>query len=267
MSVSAKHKLVFHGLGDDSAETLRRVKTVLVADLGFSAEQAKDFLEHAPLCIKTAASARDLEVPHSLLEEAGALVMVESPAGSEESSFEASSYDDDYDEDDDSVMIEFDFIDEYQEVTPKPRKKKPVRVYTLEEPEADEKFFDGDSEVNALLSQMSSGTILSKPPETIPVPTPPPPAAPTEKPQTTTVEPQVSAIEPQISAPSSQTTAIEPPEIKAIAPSPTPLKSKSEPKRPPPKIQPVQPSPPKPPALEARKPATAPEPTDLRART
>ena len=161
MADTGKYSLIFHGIGDDSADTLRRVKTALVADLGYSADEVKAFFDKTPLCIKSSPSSRELEAAHSLLEKAGALVMIEAPAGPDAQNSPVAA------KEEEEVFIEFDLSQDEEGAVIKPQKKRAPKVYTLEEPEASAGSAKGDGEIDSLLTQISSGSLLAKPPDAL----------------------------------------------------------------------------------------------------
>ncbi|MBX7143671.1 MAG: hypothetical protein K1X79_04400 [Oligoflexia bacterium] len=80
MTDSGKHfELVFEGPADDSAETSRRLRTTLLADLGMSVVEAMDVLQNSPRTLKTAETEEDLKPIYTALKKAGGKVLIVKP--------------------------------------------------------------------------------------------------------------------------------------------------------------------------------------------
>ena len=77
--MTAQFELLFEGLADDSASTLRRLKGIFIADLDFPASDVQRFLENAPITIKSAGSENELKETYNLLQKAGAKVLIVKP--------------------------------------------------------------------------------------------------------------------------------------------------------------------------------------------
>lgn len=81
MEKDQSFQLVFEGAQDDSSDTLRRLKSALIADLNFSVAEAQEFLNNVPLTIKRAQSEPELSVAFKTLQSAGAKVLILHPIG------------------------------------------------------------------------------------------------------------------------------------------------------------------------------------------
>jgi len=68
--------LVFEGPKDNSAETLRKIKGVFIADLELSVDEVQRILQEAPLIIKSSDNENDLKVVCKSLQAAGGKVLI-----------------------------------------------------------------------------------------------------------------------------------------------------------------------------------------------
>lgn len=80
-STEAEFKLVYEGAVDDSADTLRKVKGVLIADLELSIPEVQNILSAVPAVLKTTKSEDELTGLKNKLAAAGARVLIVKPAG------------------------------------------------------------------------------------------------------------------------------------------------------------------------------------------
>ena len=71
-----KYELVFEGPGDQSPDTLRKLKGVMIADLELSIPEVQHILESAPLTIKRSDDQKKLSVYANALLSAGAKVLL-----------------------------------------------------------------------------------------------------------------------------------------------------------------------------------------------
>lgn len=72
-------ELVFEGPVSDDAETLRKLKGVMIADLQFSVDQVMEFLSNTPITIKRADNESELQLYYDLLTAAGGKVLLVQP--------------------------------------------------------------------------------------------------------------------------------------------------------------------------------------------
>lgn len=88
MSGSGLFELIFEGPADDSAETLRKLRTSLLADVGLSVMEAQEILKNAPRTVKTATVEEELKPLYAALKRAGGKVLLVRPApGSNEKAY------------------------------------------------------------------------------------------------------------------------------------------------------------------------------------
>lgn len=80
MSVSKDFELVFEGPADESAETLRKLRTSLLADAGLSVTEAQEILSNTPKTVKTSQLEEDLKPLYAALKRAGGKVLIVRPA-------------------------------------------------------------------------------------------------------------------------------------------------------------------------------------------
>jgi hypothetical protein len=78
--MAENYRLIFGGLTDTSTETLRRVRTVLVGELGLSVEEAKKIFIEAPSTLLEGRSQQEILSAKVLLENAGALMSLSDSA-------------------------------------------------------------------------------------------------------------------------------------------------------------------------------------------
>lgn len=79
MGSQSRYALLFKGLKDDGSETLRRVKTVFVADLELPIPQIQEILSNPPATILEEDSKQKLSITLRKLKAAGALVEIVKP--------------------------------------------------------------------------------------------------------------------------------------------------------------------------------------------
>ncbi len=79
MSSQSRYALLFKGLKDDGSETLRKVKTVFVADLELPIPQIQEILSNPPATILEEESKQKLSITLRKLKAAGALVEIIQP--------------------------------------------------------------------------------------------------------------------------------------------------------------------------------------------
>jgi hypothetical protein len=78
-TTEAEYKLVYEGAVDDSADTLRKVKGVLIADLELSIPEVQTVLATVPAVLKTTKSEDELTNLKNKLAAAGAKVLIVKP--------------------------------------------------------------------------------------------------------------------------------------------------------------------------------------------
>lgn len=77
-SPAERYELVFEGAAGGSDAELRRLRTALVAELNFSAEEARKILAGAQVVLQKGETAEELNPTRTILERAGAKVSVKS---------------------------------------------------------------------------------------------------------------------------------------------------------------------------------------------
>lgn len=126
------YSLIFEGPTDESAETLRRLKGVFIADLELSIPEVQKLLESFPTIVRSASSKNELSRALKLIQTAGGKALIVQRAGDNDSERE--------EELGDEVMFDLDLTAETEELeTP----KEPP-VYSLD--------FDPDSDSSDLSS-------------------------------------------------------------------------------------------------------------------
>ncbi|MBN8547842.1 MAG: hypothetical protein J0M12_00855 [Deltaproteobacteria bacterium] len=78
--MSKEFELVFEGPADESPDTLRKLRTSLLADLGLSIPEAQEVLSNVPKTIKTSELEEDLKPLYAALKKAGGKVLIVRPA-------------------------------------------------------------------------------------------------------------------------------------------------------------------------------------------
>ena len=138
-------KLIFNGPRDDSPDTLRNIKGVLLADLNLSVEEVQNILQNAPQVIIQSDEKESLIPKYKLLHSAGALVTIQNgEAVSDESA-----------DDDEEFVMEFSLedLEAEEELSAAKKKKSTPRVFELSE----------DDDLQSA-SEMLGATVIMQPP-------------------------------------------------------------------------------------------------------
>lgn len=79
MSNSGEFKLIFEGPADESAETLRKLRASLLADVGLSVSEAQEALQNTPTTLKVSEVEEELKPIYAALKKAGGKVLLVCP--------------------------------------------------------------------------------------------------------------------------------------------------------------------------------------------
>lgn len=133
------YELLFEGASDDSAETIRKVKGVLIADLELPVDKVREILESAPIVIQQSLQEESLKRSFNSLKRAGAKVQIVAPKATQ---FEENS--------DEGFSFELDLSGDKPQTT----------LHNDLETMLDDGDPDIKSEVDALLNQLSETEIV-----------------------------------------------------------------------------------------------------------
>jgi hypothetical protein len=125
---SESYNLIFSGYQEDSAETIRRVKSALVADLELSVPEVQRIISSFPSIVTSSEKKKDLSKALKILKAAGALVEIQVA-----SDLEKNKAQDSIDDSDESFTFELDLADLNSSVS----KEKTTKIWELQVAEED----------------------------------------------------------------------------------------------------------------------------------